>query len=285
MDVSVIIVNYNMADIINQCIDSVLQQKNCDVEIIVVDNASKDKSVDKLKLYGDNIKLVSNSANLGFGVANNIGFKHATGQYVFLLNPDAVLSTNDALEKMIRFIETNKQYGIVGPKINAIEGTHPEKYYPGQKYLQKPLETLPGEIAWVIGASMLIPREVYEKVGGFDEDYFLYGEETDLCLRVRRAGWAIGYNENVIVQHIGRVSERSSTLREYTQLKQSGKLLFYRKNYGPKETLRLIDRETRLAKQRLFFLKFFKNPKKQEKAQAILDVSQKERLLCASLLA
>lgn len=287
MDVSVVIVNYNTADLLKNCIDSVLKQKNITSEIIVVDNNSKDNSLEILNQFESQITVIKNKDNLGFGAANNQGFMKSSGKYIFLLNPDAVLTSDTVLESLLNFIEHNKNYGVVGPKvIKDQKVTVPQLKYPGEKYLKKPLEDLPGKIAWIIGASMFVRREVYEKMKGFDEDYFLYGEESDFCLRVRRAGWAIGYLDTITVQHIGGASERSSTTREYWQKKQSGTVLFYKKSYGVSEAIHLLDRDITLAKRKLFFLKFINNPERQERYQTILEVSQKERrLLSASHLA
>lgn len=285
MDVSVIIVNYNTADLLKNCINSVLKQKNITSEIIVVDNCSKDNSLEILKQFENAITVIANKNNLGFGAANNQGFLKSSGKYIFLLNPDAALTSDTVFETLMHFMEQNKNYGVVGPKvIKDKKITEPQKNYPGEKYLKHPLENLPGTIAWIIGASMFIRREVYEKIEGFDEAYFLYGEEADLCLRVRRAGWAIGYFEDVTVEHIGGASERSSTTREYWQKKQVGTVLFYKKSYGLAETKILIERDIKLAKRKLFWLKFIKNAEKEERYKAIVDISQKERLLCASLL-
>ncbi|HEV2614686.1 MAG TPA: glycosyltransferase family 2 protein [Gammaproteobacteria bacterium] len=284
MDVSVIIVNYNTADLIKNCIASVLMQKNISLEIIVVDNASKDNSLAVLEKLEDKIRVIANKDNLGFGKANNQGFKVSSGKTIFLLNPDAVLASNNVLETLLNFMEKNTGVGIVGPRVMGDnKATQPQTQYPGQSHLKKPLETLPGKIAWIIGASMFIRREVYEKMKGFDEDYFLYGEEADLCLRVRRAGWMIDYVDDVTVEHMGHGSERTSTTREYWVKKQAGIILFYKKNYGLAEAKKLIQREIKKAKLRLFMLKFIKDAEKQGRYEAILAVSQKE-LLRASLL-
>lgn len=274
IDVSVIIVNYNTADLIEGCIQSVLKQKNINMEIIVVDNFSQDNSLDVLKKYHEQVIILANKENLGFGKANNQAFKLSSGKYIFLLNPDAVLTTEDILEKFVSYMAENNAVGIVGPKVIKDQKISlPQKLYPAEKYLKKPLEILPGNIAWIIGASMFIRREVYEQLKGFDEDYFLYGEEADFCLRARRAGWVIGYNEEIIVEHIGGASERTTTTREYWQKKQAGVILFYKKSYGISEAKNLTERDIKLAKRKLFWLKFIKNAEKQERYQTVVEVS------------
>lgn len=285
MDVSVVIVNYNTADIIENCINSVLTQKNINFEIIVVDNNSQDNSIEKLEKMGNKIKLIKNTNNLGFGKANNQGFELSTGKYIFLLNPDAVLNQADDLKKLIDYMENNKNYGVIGPCVmKDHQITQPQMSYPGQKYLTKTFEKLVGGIAWIIGACMLIRCEVYKTINGFDEDYFLYGEEADFCLRVRRAGWLIGTVPEIVIHHMGGASERKTSIRDYWLKKQAGTILFYKKSYGLAEALNLIDREIKQAKKRLFILKFIKNADKQARYEAVLEISQKEKLLCRSLL-
>ncbi|MDX2165368.1 MAG: glycosyltransferase family 2 protein [Gammaproteobacteria bacterium] len=279
MDVSVIIVNYNTRDLVKRCIDSVLNQKNSHFEIIVVDNASQDNSVEILKGYGDKIILIANDHNHGFGKANNIGFKRVSGKNIFLLNPDAVLTDNLTLEKLRDYLKNNTTCGIVGPVVMQNERMiQPQYVYPGQNHLMKNLEALPGKIAWIIGASMFVRREVYEKLNGFDEDYFLYCEEVDLCLRARRAGWNIQVAQNVQVEHIGAASEKKSSKRDYWIRKQTGTITFYKKNYGLEEAKSLIKRDIKLAKRKLFFLKFFRNAEKQERYEAIIETCQRELL-------
>ena len=272
MDVSVIIVNYNTSDLVQRCINSVLKQTQSIFEIIVVDNASQDDSVKVLRHYGDKIKLIENNHNHGFGKANNQGFSVSSGKYIFLLNPDAVLTDNVTLSKLQDYLKSNTFCGIAGPVVMQNEKiTQPQYVYPGQNHLKKNLETLPGKIAWIIGASLFIRREVYEKLKGFDEDYFLYCEEVDLCLRARRAGWTIEVVSDIRVDHIGSASEKKSSKRDYWIRKQTGAMTFYKKNYGLEEAERLIKRDIKLAKRKLFFLKFFRNAEKQERYEAIIE--------------
>src|SRR5688572_16305853 len=117
IDVSIIIVNYNTASLIPDCINSILQQQGVQCEIIVVDNASQDNSAEVLQSLGNPIIPILNKDNLGFGKANNQAARQAKGRYVFLLNPDASLQSPDGLRGLIAFMETNPNYGLVGPKI------------------------------------------------------------------------------------------------------------------------------------------------------------------------
>lgn len=256
MKVSIIVVNYNTAHTIKACLDSALQQQNVPFEIIVIDNASQDESLAILKSYGQKIKLIANPENAGFGKANNIAFKQSKGDYIFLLNPDANLQNASDLANLVAFCEKNPNYGLVGPKVVKNQQiTAPQLFYPGEKYLLKPLQNLPGNIAWVIGACMLIPKAIYQKVNGFDEDFFLYGEEADLCLRIRKQGFEIGFCNNITVEHIGGASEKKTAIESLWKKKQAGLHLFYQKNYCHKDVINLLKRDIYQAKKHLVLLK------------------------------
>jgi len=256
MDVSIIIVNYNTANILPVCLDSVLQQIGVSYQMIVVDNASQDNSQEVLKTYAARAILLLNKDNLGFGRANNQAFHHCQGRYIYLLNPDANLQSPTALQELVAFMDKNPSYGIAGTRIIKAKGgeTKPLYNYPGQKYNPSIFSQLPGEIAWVLGASMIIRREAYALVNGFDEDYFLYGEETDLCLRVRKQGYAIGYCGDVEVSHIGGASEQRTPTQQLWDKKYRGLYLFYRKHYSPQVVSRLVKRHFLKSSLRLFIL-------------------------------
>lgn len=256
MDVSIIIVNYNTAGIIRACVDSVLKQVGVEFEIIIVDNASGDRSTTTLASLQSiaTIRVLLNHENIGFGRANNQAFQHSRGRYIFLLNPDAVLLAPNDLQRLIAFMDGNPQCGLAGTRIlKDVVGQEslPAHFYPGEKSLQHKMQALPGEIAWVLGASMIIRREVYEAVRGFDNDYFLYAEEADLCLRIRLRGFVIAQCEYVAVRHIGGISESTAPIEHVQRKKQAGLYLFYKKHYPLDEALRLAKRDRARAIFRL----------------------------------
>lgn len=255
MDVSVIVVNYNTAELISLCIDSILMQTDVNLEIIVVDNASQDNSLMILRRYGARITLIENPVNVGFGRANNIAARQARGQYLFLLNPDATLQCPNDLQHACAFMETHPQYALAGTTVLKKTGVStPKLDYPGEKYFPHKFQGLPGTIAWVIGASMIIRRDAYTAVSGFDEDYFLYGEETDLCLRLRQKGWPIANITEVVIQHVGGASEKTSSTQALWTKKQQGLYLFYRKHYAPEEIKILLKKQRRQATWRRNYL-------------------------------
>lgn len=260
MDISVVIVNYNTEKCIQECIDSVLMQRQVSFEIIVVDNASQDDSAVVLENYGHKITLIKSQENLGFAKANNLAFKSAQGDYLFLLNPDAFFTTENDLANILNYMRCNSHYGIVSTKIlkNDRESL-PEKYYPGQKHLLlKELDDLPGEIAWVLGASLIIHGKLYALLKGFDEDYFLYSEDTDLCLRTRKAGYAIGYYPDVVVRHIGGASEKQNNQYNVTTKKQRGMHIFIRKHYSSDNAIKLVKQDLKKSGLQLILLKIKK---------------------------
>lgn len=243
--VSAIIVNYNSGAYARQCIESLLQQSGVELEIIVVDNQSRDDSVALLQqTFGNRIRLIANHENLGFGRANNLGVMQASGEFLLLINPDTELSTPDALQILAQFT-CQPSIGIAGPKIH--EPLKRKKYvlprysYPSQNKLKfkHQLENLPGGIAWILGACMMLRKAVYEELAGFDPDYFLYGEDIDICLRARLAGYEIGYCPAARITHVGGASERDAPTLDKFLRKRRGFFLFCRKHYDPRDVVRI----------------------------------------------
>jgi GT2 family glycosyltransferase len=261
IDISVLIVNYNTAQLVKKCIESLLSQQGVNFEIIVIDNNSQDNSVTVLQQFMPRITFVANSDNKGFGKANNQAFALSQGRIIFMLNPDAVCTTDKDLQRVVQFMDEHTQYGLVGTRIindnQQLEETV-YKHYPHQKQTRVDFSDLPGVIATVLGASMVTKREVFQKVNGFDEDFFLYGEETDLCLRIRQAGYSIGYCESVTVQHVGSASEKGNPREEIMRKKKTGKLLFYRKHYPLADVRKIVQRDLNRARFHLLRLSFIK---------------------------
>jgi len=179
-------------------------------EVIIVDNASTDDTLGVVRGLGPNIHLLANNENIGFGRACNQAFIASRGQFLFFFNPDAWLEADDGLMRLRQAMEKNVRWGLAGTRVTAPNGTTesaPAAFYPDQKHLRSHLSQLPGGIAWVLGASMFVRREVFIAVEGFDPGFFLTSEETDLCLRIRQRGWEIGFVAEVTARHIGSASE------------------------------------------------------------------------------
>jgi N-acetylglucosaminyl-diphospho-decaprenol L-rhamnosyltransferase len=242
-DFSVIIVNYNTADFLRRCLNSLGSQGDIRVRAIVVDNASNDDSQDIVKSEFPQVKLITNKQNLGFARANNQALRSCKSKYVYFLNPDTEVQQG-ALGAILGFMDSHPNVGLAGTRIINPDGSPQpsvETRYPGQKRARQELRGLDTGIAWVLGASMIARRALLEDLGGFDERFHLYGEEQDLCLRARKAGWTIGYIPDAVVVHWGGQSERDTKPVEIWKKKFEAELVFYEKHYT-KRTIRAIKR-------------------------------------------
>ena len=236
LDLSIIIVNYNVKEFLQNLIHSIFKSAlNISYEIIIIDNASDDGSVEFIKDKFPEIKLISNEKNLGFSKANNLGLKIAKGKYLLLLNPDALLR-EDTLQKMMEFFRNTPDAGLAGCKILNPDGSLQlacRRSFPGPwtsfckvtglstifprsrifarynlTYLD---ENQSYEVDAISGSFMMMKREVYEKVGGFDEEFFMYGEDLDLCYRIQKAGYKVYYvHDTQIIHYKGESTKRSS---------------------------------------------------------------------------
>ena len=246
IDVSVIVVAFNSAPCINECLDSILEQQGARFEVIVVDNASADDTLKVVRGMGRGIRLLANQENIGFGRGCNQGFGASAGRFLLLLNPDARLPERDSLARLCQVMQENVRWGLAGTRVTESGGTIdflPSASYPDQHRAHCDFSQLPGSIDWVFGASMLIRREVFSAVGGFDPAFFLSSEETDLCLRIRQHGWEIGFVPQVTAQHIGAASERGIDPYDTWRRRVPGIYRFWAKHYPPTDARRLVRRD------------------------------------------
>lgn len=268
LDLSVIIVSYNTVDFLDRCLNSVASQSNVTSEVIVVDNCSQDGSPDFLRKKFPWVELIANDQNFGFSRANNQALEICKGRYVYYLNPDTKVQP-DAFRQMIDFMDSHHDVGLAGTRLVYPDGSlqpSVENRYPGQRYTQNELKDLKGGIAWVLGASMIARQALIRNLKGFDEKFFLYGEDLDLCLRIRKAGWLIGHIPEAEVIHWEGQSERGNLPVEVWGKKIRAEFAFYRKHYSRK-AVRSIERSNLLqAYWRIFSLNltlpFLKNKEK-----------------------
>lgn len=213
--VSVISVSFNNSNSIENFISSVQKNISKNDELIIIDNHSSDSTVEKIRKF-KNITLISSDKNLGFSRGNNLGVKKARGQYLFFLNPDTFLE-KPILDELIDFYE-DMDAGLLGPKLTLSNGgiqpsvrNLPTFWRAFQEYIlgiknsysqYVPVGSQPVEVEAVYGAAMLITKELFEKIKGFDERYFLYYEDIDLCRKIKEVGKKIYYFPDVSVQHI-----------------------------------------------------------------------------------
>lgn len=254
MDLSVIIVNYNVKEFLQNLLHSIEKASaNLSKEIIVVDNASDDGSVEVIREKFPYVNLIENKINVGFGKANNQGLAIAKGKYILFINPDCIVS-EDTLDKMISFFGGHSDCALAGCKILNSDGTLQlacRRSFPGPwtsftkvtglsnlfpksrifarynlTYLD---ENKTYEVDAVSGSFMMMRKTVYDNVGGFDEQFFMYGEDLDLCYRIQKAGHKVFYVHSTQVIHYKGESTKRSNLDE-TKLFYDAMHLFVKKH-------------------------------------------------------
>jgi N-acetylglucosaminyl-diphospho-decaprenol L-rhamnosyltransferase len=267
IDVSVIIVSYNTSDILQECLQRLYREsEGVSMEVIMVDNDSKDDSVEMVLSSFPEVKVIANDDNVGFAAANNQGIEIARGKYVLLLNSDAYVMHN-TLQSSINFMESNPRCGIMGARLMCEDKTEQVSartlpgpwhkllvttgltaHFPNSILLGKPdyhSEGVHGTrmVGWVPGAYFMIRRELIDEIGMLDAGYFMYYEEVDFCLRASRNGWTVIYNSNVPVIHLGGASSArtlkpmSATGRQLLNYRIESEIRYYRKNYGRRYAL------------------------------------------------
>ncbi|MBN2190904.1 MAG: glycosyltransferase family 2 protein [Candidatus Aureabacteria bacterium] len=225
-NLSVIIVNWNAGRYLITCVDSICRYiyDKSTTEIIVVDNNSGDGSLSFLKGKYPFVRTIENKQNLGFGSANNQGFNLSTGEYISCLNPDTVLQ-DDSLLKMLKFMQIKPEIGIAAPKVLDGNGSictsvikTPTLYseslkilYPRKKNIRElPLTDFdyskPSKVECVSGCCMMLRREAINKAGFFDEDFFMYAEDIELCIRMKDNGYDVFYYPEAHIVHLGEKS-------------------------------------------------------------------------------
>lgn len=257
VDLSIIIVTYNSADFIADCLSSVLASEGVTLEAFVVDNASADEGAKLVRERFPGVRLIANSANVGFGAANNRALPFCSGRYIVLLNPDTTVEA-DSFSLMAKFMDGHTEVGLAGPKVENPDGTRQDSVsyrYPGERFGGADLGELPGVVAAVLGACQIARAELLRSINGFDEDFFLYGEDQDLCLRVRRAGFEVGFIPEAVIMHHGGHSERATEPAEVVRKKMRGEYLFYRKHYSEETLRRIRASQRRKALWRIFSLR------------------------------
>lgn len=253
---SVIIVSWNVKDLLLQAIDSLTatwEGTQEDLEIIVVDNASSDGTPGMLRANAEHVHLLVNKENRGFAAANNQGLAIARGRYVLLLNSDTQVRPK-ALQRLIAYLEAHPDTGLVGPRllnsdgsvqssrrrfptlpILFLESTWLQKLLPRATlawyYMADVPDDVPQDVDWVTGAAMLVRRETVSQVGPLDEGFFMYSEELDWCHRIREAGWRIAYEPAAEVVHYGGKSSDQVVAQRHIYF-QSSKVRYARKYHG-----------------------------------------------------
>jgi GT2 family glycosyltransferase len=255
MDVSIIVVNWNTKSLLRDCLISVYEEsRDIDFEIIVVDNASTDGSREMIRNDFPKVILIENIKNRGFAAANNQGIAVAKGRYVLLLNSDTIVLDN-CIANIVSFADTQPRAGVIGCRVlNSDRTLQPTcfmfpsilnlllsssylyKLFPNNRFFGREQMTwwdanYVREVDIVKGCFMLIRREAIEKVGGLDENFFMYAEETDWCYRFRKCGWKVMFAPVGEIIHYGGQSTTQIPVAMIIQLRLSI-LKFIKKHYG-----------------------------------------------------
>jgi hypothetical protein len=275
--VSVIIVSFNVRGFLENLVTSLRHALDgIESEIIIVDNSSDDDSVDFLKRNHPDIKLIENRTNVGFGKANNQGVRISSGEFLLLINPDAIVEEN-TIKGMLAFSNLHPEAGASSCKVLNADGTLQKtcrRGFPtpwvaftkisGLSFLFPHTKTFgrynltylnpekAHEVDAIGGSFMFIPRKVFEEVGGFDEDYFMYGEDIDLCYKIKKAGYKVYYTPQTTVIHFKGESTRRSSINQTYEFYRAMSV-FVGKRYGSGTLLSFslkfaifLNRQTRL---------------------------------------
>jgi len=311
VDLTVVIVSWNVRALLRRCLQSVVTQAqpipenggsrigDREIEILVVDNASTDGSAEMVRDEFPQVHLIANDENRGFTVANNQGLARARGRYLLLLNPDTEI-VGDALTAMIRYAQANPEVGALGPRLlypdgslqssrrrfptfatALVESTVVQEWWQDNRVLRRYyMADTPDDaiqpVDWVVGACLLVRRQVYEQIGGLDEGYFMYSEELDWCRRIKAAGWQIVYLPTAtIIHHEGKSSEQVVPARHIYF--QGSKVRYFRKHHGvfQAEALRwflLLTYVYQMAREGIKWLVGHKRPMRAERMSAYRQV-------------
>jgi GT2 family glycosyltransferase len=242
-DFAVAIISFNTVELLRACLNSVVMQSPA--EVIVIDNASSDGSAEMVRTEYPTAILKTNQTNLGYGAAANLAIASSTAKYVLLLNADTVLGTG-ALVRLRSYLDVHSEAAVVGPRLLNPDGSLQSscRSFPRPISLYPLIKTVPiwrnhylltwkhdqdRVVDWLWGAALAIRREAFNSARGFDESFFMYFEEVDLCWRLRQNGWQIHFTPSAEVTHIGRASSRQCRAEMEVALYASTKR-FYRKH-------------------------------------------------------
>ncbi len=255
MQLSIVIVSWNVRKDITNCISSLsVNPPVCSFETIVVDNASSDGSAQEIREQFPEVTCVANDQNYGFAAANNQGIKLAKGEYLLFLNPDTIVRSG-SLDPLVTFMDSNKDVGACGPKLLNEDGSTQRSVrkfpsYRGALYrftflkyfkifknsyrswLMRDFDHQSRiDVNQLMGAALLVRKSIIDEIGGFDENFFMYYEEVDLCYRIKKHGWRIVFLPQASITHLGgRSSQQIPAAKRIMMLRSL--LKYFRKNHG-----------------------------------------------------
>lgn len=256
LKLSIVIVSYNTKALLEESLDFLSKAEySFDFEIIVVDNNSRDGCSEMVKSNYHGVRLICNNENVGFARACNTGIKQACGKYVLFLNPDTKI-VNGALEKLTRFLDTHGETGVVTARVvhpdmtdQGVARTFPTPMsavfgrrsiltglFPNNRWSRKYLTSRqhksdePFEADWVSGACLMVRKQILDEVGLFDEKFFMYWEDADLCYRIKEKGWKVYCVADATIIHYEGKSTGRKTARLIVEFNKSV-YYYYRKHY------------------------------------------------------
>jgi N-acetylglucosaminyl-diphospho-decaprenol L-rhamnosyltransferase len=267
VDLSVIVVSWNVRDLLQRCLASILRNaqprgsgvwelspSGHHLEALVVDSASSDGSADMVRALYPEVRLYDSDTNLGYTGGNNLGMQQSRGRFLLLLNPDTEI-VGDALVRMVEYMQDHPRVGVLGPQLRypdgsvqpsrrrlptlwtaLIDSTFLEKWFPAHRELRryKVLDHPSDQecvVDWLVGACLLVRREVVDEVGLLDEGYFMYSEELDWQKRMRDARWEAAYLPAAQVIHYEGKSSEQAGIATHIRFSRS-KVRYFRKHHG-----------------------------------------------------
>ena len=254
-DLSIIIVNYKTKNLLEQCLNSIYSENyHFSYEVSVVDNDSKDSSIEMVNKKFPQVKLIENRNNLGFAAANNQALRRSNARYLLLINPDTVVLL-DSLNVMMEFMDEHPEAGIAGCKLLNpdhslqyscrnfstlatffLRGIHLDSIFPNNTILQKYMmfdwdHNQVREVNWVLGSCMMVRRKAIEQVGMLDENFVLYFEDQDWCYRMWKHGWKVYYVPQAQMIHYYQRHSAKQFLNVLTWTHIKSMLYFFKKHY------------------------------------------------------
>lgn len=254
--ISIVIVSFNVERLLKECIESIYRETTeSTFDIWVVDNHSHDSSVQMLKNHFPQVHLIENDRNVGFPKANNQAIVQNTSDYILLLNPDTIVQDR-AIDKMVRFMDEYPDTGVSGcrvlnedgslqlacrrsvptPKVAFYRLTGLSRLFPNSKTMARYNLTYldpnaPHEVDAVSGAFLVIRKKVVDAIGMLDENFFIYGEDMDWCIRAKKAGWKVMYYPHAQIVHYKGVGCKTNNLKTTYEFYRA-MVLFHRKHFA-----------------------------------------------------
>ena len=255
--VSIILVNYNGQQFLEGCLRSISNYlRDTDYEVIIVDNSSSDDSTKIIKDSFPSFQLICSKTNLGFGKANNLAVKYAQGEYLLFLNTDTILIENTP-KILSDYLKQNKEVGAIGARITFQDGSYQiscgklsnlivellykiratldNRWHSFFSNLYNKIYSEEKEVGWVTGACLMIRKDVFEELKGFDELFFMYFEDVDICKRVHDLGFKVVYYPKTSLIHLLGGSSHNIKRKVSTYYRDS-QLYYYQKHLGSFQT-------------------------------------------------